>query len=467
MDGIGGWSESGGSLYAQLADAIASLIETGVIRAGDRLPPERSLADALSVSRGTVVKAFDRLAAAGAVERIQGSGTTVTGNAVPTPPGDFVGGPLWETRTESISLLQAQPTILPSVFDAVRSTDLAGFGAELDTAEPLGWMELRQAIARFHSTQGMPTDPHEVIVTSGAQQGVSLMVGAFVRPGDVVLGEEYTWPGLIDSVRHAGARFEPIRMGADGIDVVDLERAIVRFGPAMVLLNPQHHNPTATRLAPERVAEIARLAREHRVMVVEDRVAADLGFDRRVLPAIAQHDTDGLGVTVTSVCKVAWAGLRLGWVRADAQIVNQLRSHKAVGDMFSSLLSQAAAITVLGRYDELISERVEQLRHRCDLVCDMLRADFAAWSFAPPRGGMWVWATLPPGTSADAFVQHAARFGVQVASARQFGAVDADSRHVRIPYTSEEAVLAEGMRRLADAWRTFDGSVTTGVSAAG
>ena len=97
-DAVGGWNVGGQALYADLADAISGLIHTGVLRAGDGLPAERRLATALSISRGTVVKAFDRLAAAGQVERVQGSGTTVAGHALPTVADDFVGDPLWRTR---------------------------------------------------------------------------------------------------------------------------------------------------------------------------------------------------------------------------------------------------------------------------------------------------------------------------------------------------------------------------------
>lgn len=467
VESLGLWSSGSGALYVDLADALAGLIERGEVRAGDRLPPERRLADALAVSRGTVVKAYDRLSDTGRVERVQGSGTIVVGHDVPPTAGDdeFLGGPLWAPGGASISLLQAQPTMLPATMKAIDRTDLGAFGAERESVEPLGWWSLRERIADLHTRHGLATEPHQIAVTSGAQQGVSLLVGAFVRAGDVVLGEEFTWPGLIDSVRHVGARFEPIRMDVDGVDVDDLERAIVRFRPALVLINPQHHNPTGTRLHVERVRRVAELAREHRVMVVEDRVAADLGFDRRQLPAIADFDTAGLGVTVSSVCKVAWPGLRLGWVRADAQIVNRLRTHKAVVDMFTSALSQAAVVHVLDDYDEIVRERVDQLRLRCELAVDALREHIPDWSFHAPRGGMWLWAALPAGMSADAFVQHAARHGVQIASCRQFSGVEADTGHVRVPFTAPEPVLAEGLRRLADAWRTFDGVGATAAVA--
>lgn len=454
---LGNWSDGAGPLYGRLADRVASLVVDGTLRAGDRLTPERPLANALAVSRGTVVKAFDRLTADGALSRVQGSGTTVNGNHVAAGRADaFVGDRLWSDATSSVDLLKAIPTVTQRVLDAVAATRLSDFTADLDSAEPLGWWPLRERIAALYSRYGVTTTPHQIMVTSGAQQGIALAVHALLHPGDVVLSEAYTWPGLIDAVQHVGARIEPVAMDADGIDVDDLERKVVRFRPALVSLNPQHQNPTGTRLSADRVAEVARIAREHRVTVVEDRVAADLAFDGRRLPFIDAHDTGGHGISVGSVCKVAWPGLRLGWMRADPQVVNRLRPHKAVHDMFSSSLGQAAATTILDDYDEFVKARVDELRSRADVVVDALRHEFPDWRFVPPRGGMCVWVALPAGVSSDAFVQHAARFGVQVGSCAQFSASQADTGHLRIPFTSPEDVLAEGMRRLADAWRCFD-----------
>ncbi len=455
---LAGWSAGEGPLYVQLATAIAAHIDDGSLRGGDRLPAERALAAELAVSRGTVVKAYERLAAAECVTRLQGSGTTVSGNRLDSPRAgaEFVGGRLWTSSDVAVDLLKAIPDLLPEVSAAIQSANLSDHAEDLDRAEPLGWWSLRERIADRMTRQGLPTSPHEIMVTSGAQQAISLTLQAFVHPGDVVLGEEFTWPGLIDGVHHLGARFQPVRMDEHGLDVEDLEAKVARYRPALITLNPQHHNPTGTRLPPERVAAIARIAREYRVPVSEDRVAASIAFDHRRLPEIATHEHHGHAITIDSVCKIAWPGLRLGWVRADPQTINRLRPYKAVNDMFSSALSQAAACSVLERVDVVTSARIEQLRRRCDLVVDLLRRDLVDWSFVRPRGGLSLWATLPLGASADAFVQHAGRTGVLVASARQFGSADADSRHLRVPFTATDDVLEAGLQRLARAWSTFD-----------
>ena len=178
--------------------------------------------------------------------------------------------------------------------------------------------------------------------------------------------------------------------------------------------------------------------------------------DRRHLPALDEHDTGGYGLITGSVCKVVWPGLRLGWLRADAQVVNRLRAHKAVADMFTPAISQMLGLAVLDRYDELVATRLAQLRPAADLVLDTLRDELPDWTVSPVRGGLSVWASLPDHASASAFVQHAGRHGVLLASGRQFSALDADCPQIRIPFTADQATLAEGLRRVIDAWRTFD-----------
>lgn len=455
---LGQWSTDGGPIYRALAGRLTELISEGSLRANELLPPERSLAEALTVSRGTIVRAYDTLAADGAVSRVQGSGTIVAGRSLNVGAGsdEFVGERLWMAEGAAVDLLKAMPTMLPQVADLVSAIDLSSHAVDLDGAEPLGWWRLRSSIADLHTRQGLPTTPHQILVTSGAQQAISLVVAAMARPGDVVLGEEDTWPGLIDSVQHVGARFEPVRLDADGLIIDDLESKIDRFRPGLMMFNPQHQNPTGSRLPPARVEAVAALARRHRIPTLEDRVSADLGFDRRHLPAIDEHDTGGYGLLAGSLCKVVWPGLRLGWLRADAQVINRLRSHKAMADMFTPALSQAVGLAVVERYDELLDQRLAQLRPAADLVVDTLRTDLSDWIFASPRGGMSVWAKLPEHASASAFVQHASRVGLLIASGRQFSAVDADCPRIRIPFTASPPVLAEGMRRLVDAWRTFD-----------
>ena len=453
---LGQWSNGSGALYRQLAAAFTLLIDEGTLRSGDQLPPERALASSLSVSRGTVVKAFELLEEDGRVSRVQGRGTTVNGVTVPSARNEpFVGERLWMAEGGALDLLKAIPRILPGTVELINEIDLSSYTDDLDGSEPLGWWRLRESIAQLHTSQGLQTSPHQIMVTTGAQQAIALIVNSMVQPGDVVLGEDDTWPGLIDAVRQRGARFEPVKMDHEGIIIADLEAKVDRFRPALIALNPQHQNPTGARLPIDRVRAVAEIALRYRIPVLEDRVAADLGFDRRHLPAIDEFDTGGYGITLGSICKIAWPGLRLGWVRADAQVINRVRSHKAMLDLFTPALSQLLGFEIIDRYDDFVVERLTDLRRSADVVLDWLERDFDGWSYLPPRGGYSVWVTLPGDVSADAFVQAAGLQGVLIASGRNFCPNDADCSNIRIPFTAEPEILDEALSRLSQTWRNF------------
>lgn len=157
---LGQWSGGPGPLYRQLADRLASLIADGSLHAHELLPPERSLAPALKLSRGTIVRAYDDLAAAAVVSRIRGSGTAVAGRALGSGArsAQFVGDHLWRNGEASIDLLKAMPTMLPEVVQLVADIDLSRHSSELDGAEPLGWWGLRGTNCRHAHGAGSPDD---------------------------------------------------------------------------------------------------------------------------------------------------------------------------------------------------------------------------------------------------------------------------------------------------------------------
>lgn len=455
---LGLWSTGTGPLYVQLSETIGRLLDAGVLRDGEILPPERALASALQVARGTVVSAYGSLAERGLVERTQGSGTrVVAGGPVAVDTGRRLVDPLFGASPTAIDLLVATPRILPRVLERIREADPASHHDVLDDTEPAGIHPLRQRIADRFTADGLPTAPAQILVTAGAQHAMLLVTTLLVQPGDVVLCEETTWPGLVDNVTRFGGRIHPVAMDRDGVVVDELERAVERLRPVCIAVNPHHHNPTGSRLSPVRRRALAELASDYGIPLVEDRAMAPLAFDGLVPPPLAA-EVEGdrrrsHHITVDSVSKTAWPGLRIGWLRADAQVVAELRTRRALTDLFPSVPSEIAALSVLDDLDAIVADRTAELRRRADLVAGLLADRLPDWRFATSRGGLVLWVELPGG-SASAFSEHAARHGVQVANGRQFGTTADD--HIRIPYTASGAELVEGIERLARAWADFD-----------
>ncbi|MDR2999047.1 MAG: PLP-dependent aminotransferase family protein [Microbacterium sp.] len=451
---LGRWSQGDGTLSAQLSARIRALVDTGELRPGDRLPAERALAAAVAVSRGTVVAAYADLAERGAVERRQGSGTRIAGTAVSQPGRAARGEALFSALPNAIDLLRTVPQIPELGVRLIREhqPDLAL--ALLPETDPAGLPLLRELIAGLYTAEGAPTTSEQILVTHGAQQAISLVIHALIEPGDVVLAEEVTWPGVTDTVRLRGGVVHGIPMGDDGLDVVALEVAMARMRPALVALNPHHQNPTGTRLPAAARRRVAELAAEYGVPVIEDRVVAGIAFDGVVPPPLAAERPDAPVIVVESVSKWVWAGLRIGWLRADPVLVRRLRGARQLADQSTSVPAQLLAIDLLAHANELRREVAHTHQARLALLLALMAEHLPDWTFTPPRGGLSLWTRMPAG-SADALARVAAVHGVSVAGSGEFAAAPSPDDHIRIPFTAPDEVLTEGIRRLGAAWDEY------------
>ncbi len=458
---LGRWTHGDGTLAARLSRGIADLIAGGELRPGDRLPAERALAAASSVSRGTVVAAYTDLAENGLVERRQGSGTRIAGTAAPTSsaqrPGR--GEALFSALPNAIDLLRTVPQIPALAVQLIRDHQPRLDLALLPETDPAGLPVLRELIADMYRAEGTPTTPEQILVTHGAQQAISLVVNALVGPGDVVLAEEVTWPGVTDSVGLRGGTVHGIPMGEDGVDVEALEVAIARLRPVLIAVNPHHQNPTGTRLPAAARHRLATLAARYGVPVIEDRVVAGISFDGVVPPTLAAERADAPVIVVESVSKWAWAGLRIGWLRADPVLVRRLRAARQLADQSTSVPGQLIALDLIAHADELRRENSRVHQERLRLLEQLMSEHLPDWRYDAPRGGLSLWVALPVGSSA-ALVRVAATHGVSIAGSAAFAASVSPDDHIRIPFTAPDDVLTEGIRRLGAAWREYRDSIS-------
>ncbi len=288
---LGDFPHGEGPLYQQLAQAITLAIERSDLLPGTRLPPERTLAQAFKLSRTTVVQAYARLREAGAIESRHGSGTWVRRagkTAWPSPQEHEVSSAfrrnvvfrsLVERSGDAISFVSAQLPPLPEVDEAARAVARKGV-ATLGHGEgyfPMGLPALRQAVAQHFAAGGLPTRTEQVLITCGAQQAISLVAGLLVARGEAVVTEDPTYIGAIDVLVSAGARVLAVPGAADDLDL-DRLRALMAMRPRLVFLVPTYHNPTGA-LMPERTRrEVARLAEELQVPVIEDNTLAQIGI---------------------------------------------------------------------------------------------------------------------------------------------------------------------------------------------
>jgi DNA-binding transcriptional MocR family regulator len=468
---LGDWRSGEGPAYQRLAGALRTAIERGDYPLGARLPAERALAKALRVSRTTVVGAYDQLRQDGWVESRQGSGSRVRrGGSRPRPSEreartsaaferNTVFRGLVESGSGTIEFLGAHlpgaADFLAEALDHVRE-DLADW-LHHPGYTPLGLLPLRERIARHLERSGLPTSAEQVLVTHGAQQAIVLAAQLYLQPGDTVVLEDPTYLGAIDVFASAGARLAPVPMGADGIRLDLLREALSRETPRLAYLMPTIHNPLGTVESEGARREIVRLAEQSGVPIVEDHTLADLYLGSPPPPPLAASARGVPVITVGSLSKLIWGGLRVGWIRAPEALISRLARLKVMSDLGNSVVSQALAARLLGKVDAIRESRRALIGERLDVVSRQIFRRLPTWAWRRPLGGLSLWVKLPRGSAAQ-FAEVAARHGVSVVPGSTCSPRGAYPEFLRIPFVQGPEALREGVRRLAEAWKAYSPS---------
>jgi DNA-binding transcriptional MocR family regulator len=467
LEFLAGWSSGPGPLYARLRAAIDAAITRGELLPGAPLPPERTLARALKVSRTTVVQAYQELRQAGRIDSRQGSGTWVRRSAQDLRPSpqehdvtsafrrNVVFRSMLEHAHDTIGLVGAYLAPLPAVQEAARLVarqPLATLAAEPGYS-PMGMPALRQVVADSLSRAELPTAAEQVLITSGAQQAISLVAGLLVPRGETVAVEDPTYIGAIDVFSAAGARLVALPSGAEGIDV-DRLRPMLETRPRLIYLVPSFHNPTGA-LMPERSRRvIARLATEFQIPVVEDNALAGLGLGPTPPLPIAAFAKNAPILTIGSPSKLFWSGLRVGWIRGPEALIARLGRWKALADLGSPIFTQAMAVHLLAEEAAAEKLRRRDSSARLDLLVALLKQDLPDWTWRRPDGGLLLWARMPSG-DANELAPIAQRHGVAIVAGSANSPDHRFADRVRLPIVADAAIMTEAMARLGRAWQEY------------
>jgi DNA-binding transcriptional MocR family regulator len=464
--GLGHWTGGRGPVYRQLAEALKAAVTAGDLLPGRRLPAERQLARELAVSRSTILAAFDVLKREGWLHSRQGSGTWLSRPDAATPPAadqsaarSLRANPFLRPGAPvPIDLATAALPAHPLVGQVVESLRAGDMRALLDGHgyAASGLSELRERVAATFSAASVPTARDEILVTTGTQQGLALAAALAIRPGDVALVENPTSPGVLDALRAAGADIRAVPVGPHGARIDTLEELMTRLSPRLVVVVPTFHNPTAAVMPAGARRRLAALAERLQILVAEDMSHGDIVLGEDPPPPLA-HYADGHVLSLGSMSKLFWGGLRVGWVRAPSHLVARLSRRKATADLGTPLLSQLVAARLLARRDEVAAARREQLLPRLDRLAALLARELPAWRWTRPAGGLSAWVELPDG-NATAFAQVAQRHGVSVVPGPLLSADESHQRHLRISFAPGMAAIAEGVNRLAAAWAAHAGA---------
>ncbi|GGQ51721.1 putative GntR-family regulatory protein [Couchioplanes caeruleus subsp. azureus] len=442
--------------YAALAAAVRGLLADGRLPLGVRLPAERELAEALGVSRTTVTAAYRNLRETGHLTSRRGAGSWTT-----LPNGHRVASSgLWTPDDDmdmidlgvaaSAAPVELVPAARAAADDLPRFLGSAGY-------HPSGLRELREAVAAAYTARGVATSAEQILVTSGTQQALDLVLRLSVPAGAPVLVESPTYPNALAALAARRARISTHGLDATtGWDGELLLAALRQTRPRLAYVIPEFQNPTG-HLMPAALRErLVAAAHATGTELVVDESFVDLPLDGAEMPPpVAVYDRHSRVVSIGGMSKAYWGGLRIGWVRASAPLVQRLAALRVGVDMASPVLEQLVAVHLLAQSETIVAARRKQLAFRRDALIGALREHLPEWRCFVPGGGVTLWAELD-GPISSALSRAAEDVGVRLAPGPRFGLDGTLERFVRLPFTLAADDLTEAIRRIASVRHDLD-----------
>jgi DNA-binding transcriptional MocR family regulator len=482
--------ESHVPLYVQLRDQLRALVDGGNLRPGDRIPASRELASQLGVHRTTVANAYAELESEGLIAGHVGRGTFICAangakkfTPPPPPTPDEAGTVRWEslfaderaddnlhrlTRPgppDAISFVMARPDQKLFPLDEFRACVNAVFTREgariLQMGPSDGYPPLREALLELFRQEGAPAAPENLLITAGGQQSLDLLSKAFLRPGDAVVLEDPGYPGAISVFNDGRVRClgVPVRSGlgeneTPGLDIGALEATLSANRVKLIILTPDFHNPTGTTMPIESRRRLLEVAARHKVPIVEDHIYARVTGPAGGLPSLRQLDRANLVIQIDSFSKVAFPGLRTGWILAPPSVIERLRSVKQSSDLHSDQLAQAALAEFTRR--GLLVKHIAQMRRiygeRLAVLQQSLQRHMPLdVNWTKPAGGMCLWIELPIGFDASELLIHVRERGVDFAPGRYFYCQNPQPNTLRLGFSAvEEPQIRRAIATLGD-----------------
>ncbi|HJU12616.1 MAG TPA: PLP-dependent aminotransferase family protein [Candidatus Binataceae bacterium] len=465
-----------GALYLQVVDAIETSIRCGKVSVGHRLPPERALAKQLKVSRTTVTTAYRELEARGVVRGYIGRGTFVTGEngariASSYPLSDRAVTIAERTGHFGYGLAH-RPGIIP--FDtgwpdpslypiAMLNKALQELAVNISSdvflpPRPQGDVMLIEAISRWLKVRGLVVEPDSILVTAGAQQGLSLLARAFLEPGDVVITEAPTIVGAIMAFRWAGAEVIGVSLDDEGIRPELLEDSFIRHRPKLLFVMPTFQNPTGRTMGLERRQQILDLCTRYHVPIVESDLYREIFYHSKPLPPLKAIDRSGIVIYQGSLSKVVCPGLQVGWIAAAPNAIAALQAAKTFQNLHvPALTQQLAGRFLLSAHSEAHFEALRlECRKRRDNFVGELRNGIPDIYVQVPDGGIYLWARLPGNVKADDLAHAALARYVAVRAGPKLMPQGGGNKNIRLNFVScPPSIMTAGVLRLSEAVRAL------------
>ena len=329
-------------------------------------------------------------------------------------------------------------------------TDEGRAALQYSTTEGFG--PLREWVCARLATRGISVAVDQVLITNGSQQGIDLAARVLLDPGDLVAVENPSYLAALQTFAGCEASFMVIDSDDSGMDIDALERAVAERLPKLIYVVPEFHNPKGTTLSLERRRRLIRLAQAHRIPVLEDDPYGELRFRGERIPPLAALDDRGMVIHLGTFSKTLAPGMRLGWMVGPKELIRAATIAKQAADLHTGTLAQRAAARLLRTfdYDGHLAVIRRAYGQRAMTMLDALERHFppgARWT--RPDGGLFVWAELPEGISADDIFADALRDKVAFVPGSAFFAGAPKRQFLRLNYSNRPPeLIEEGIMRL-------------------
>jgi len=319
---------------------------------------------------------------------------------------------------------------------------------------------LRGVLAnRMKEKKGIDCEAHEILITNGAQQVLSLIGYSFLDPGDTYISTAPTYLGAIQAFSSFEANCEAIPIIDDGIDIDSLRRNIERLLrteviPKFIYLVPTFQNPAGVTMSLKHRKELLEIASEYDLLIVEDDPYGELVFEGESIPPIKSLDTKGRVIYLSTFSKILAPGFRLGWAIASEEIINKLTLLKQSVDLCSNVFSQYVAYEYIsgGYLDKQVEEIKALYKKKRDIMLEALKKYFpkeATWTI--PTGGMFLWVALPKSINTRTMFPKAVAKKVAYVVGDAFYPEGGHFNSMRLNFSySDDDAIAEAIRRLGE-----------------
>lgn len=325
-----------------------------------------------------------------------------------------------------------------------------------------GYLPLRQWICdRYRKRLGLSVSPDEVLITNGSQQCLDLIGKVFIGAGDPVAIERPGYLGAIQAFSLYEPVFRPVLLHEDGPDTAMLADVLEKYRPKFFYGVPNSQNPSGITYSKERRQEVAGLLSLHGTYMVEDDAYGELSFSGRSLPSFRQFMPERTIIT-GSFSKILAPGMRLGWIVAPQDVMDQIVIAKQASDLHSNYLSQRIAMEYLSCTDIDAHIRNVQVfyERQCRIMLEEIGKHFPPSArYTRPQGGMFIWVTLPEGVRSMDVFDAAIRENVAVLPGTPFYIDGGGDTTLRINFSNaSHERIRSGIAALARVIRSLDRS---------